>query len=354
MPSRGKIVWWRRLRARRIVYIDGPLYARLGEAAVEARRLARIGYDGIYTLEGSGDPFLPLAIASEHCPQLTVATGIAVAFPRNPSHIAYQAWDLQRFSGGRFMLGIGSQVRAHIERRFGTSFDPPAARMREYILAVKAFFDCWQNGAELDFRGDYYRHTLMTPMFNPGPLESDPPPILLGAVGPRMTRVAGEVADGIIVHPFNNLPFLLERQLPALERGRQDSEEAEREFIVQVGAMCVTGGTEEEYRAAESVIRGLLAFYGSTPAYRPPMEAVGYGDLQPELNRLSKQGRWDDMSALIDDDFLHAFAVSGEPDTIAGQLREKYGTVATRVAIYAPYALADEIWRGVIEDLKEA
>lgn len=339
--------------------IDGPLYAQLGTAAVEARRLAEIGYDGIYTLEGAGDPFLPLTLASEHCPDLTIATGIAVAFPRNPSHIAYQAWDLQRFSQGRFMLGIGSQVRAHIERRFGIDFDPPAARMREYILAVKAFFDCWQHDEPLQFEGHYYNHSLMTPMFNPGPLEQGPPPVLLGAVGPKMTGVAGEVADGLIVHPFNTVPFIREQQLPALERGREkrqlngQPQNVNAEYICQIGAICVTGSTEEEYQAAEHTVKGLLAFYGSTPAYRPPMDAVGYGELQPELNKLSKQGRWDEMSALIDEDFLQAFAVCGEPATIAAQLKNRYADTATRLSIYAPYLLPDLVWQGILADLKE-
>ncbi|MBP6701500.1 MAG: LLM class flavin-dependent oxidoreductase, partial [Halioglobus sp.] len=149
--------------------IDGPFYAQLGAAAAEAARLAAIGYDGVYTLEGSWDPFLPLVLASEHAPQLDIATGIAVAFPRNPMHLAYQAWDLQTFSKGRFLLGIGSQIKTHIEKRFGVPFAQPAARMREYIQALKAIFACWQEGAKLDFQGEYFRHTLMTPMFNPGP-----------------------------------------------------------------------------------------------------------------------------------------------------------------------------------------
>jgi probable F420-dependent oxidoreductase len=335
------------------VLVDGPLYAQLADTPIEAARLARLGYDGLYTLEGPGDPFLPLVLASEHAPQMTIATGIAVAFPRNPSHIAYQAWDLQRFSGGRFMLGIGSQVRAHIERRFGVDFHPPAARMREYILAVKAFFNCWQHGERLDFQGEYYQHTLMTPMFDPGPLPTGAPPILLGAVGPRMTQVAGEVADGLIVHPFNTLEFLKRQQLPSLAQGRAQSSIDEADYIVQVGAMCVTGTTEEEYAAATETIRSLLAFYGSTPAYRAPMDAIGYGELQPELNRLSKQGRWDTMSELIDDEFLQAFAVCGEPSTIAGQLRHKYADFATRLSIYAPYTLPDQTWRDIISDIKE-
>ena len=329
--------------------IDGPLYAQLDTAAAESRRMAAIGYDGIYTLEGSSDPFLPLALAAEHCPQLTLATGIAVAFPRNPYHIACQAWDLQRYSQGRFMLGIGSQVKAHIEKRFGLAFAPAAARMKEYIEAVKAFFACWQEGATLDYRGEFYRHSLMTPMFNPGPLEFGAPPILLGAVGPKMTAVAAAVADGLIVHPFNSLPFLREQQLPVL-----DAVGAERRqnFIVQVGGMCVTGTTAEEYQAAAASMRGLLAFYGSTPAYLPPMRAIGYEALQPELNRLSKQGRWEDMAALIDEPFLHAFAVCGEPDAVARQLWDKYADFATRLSIYAPYALPDAAWQSILDDFK--
>ncbi len=332
--------------------IDGPFYAQLGEAAVEARRLAEIGYDGVYTLEGSWDPFLPLAVASEHAPALDIATGIAVAFPRNPMHLAYQAWDLHRFSGGRFYLGIGPQVRAHIENRFGIPFNPPAPRMREYISALKAIFDCWQNGAPMDFDGEYYRHTLMTPMFNPGPLECGPPPVLLGALGPIMTRVAGEVADGLVIHPFNSLPFIEQGALPAVQRGLERSGRSRDDFILQVNAIVVTGETEEAVAAARRSVRDLLGFYASTPAYRPPMEAVGYGELQPELNRLSKEGRWEELGSHIDDSFLEAFATIGEPREIADKLRTRYGSFADRLAIYAPYAAPDDIWAGIIAALK--
>lgn len=332
--------------------IDGPFYADLSQAADEARRLAAEGYDGIYTLEGSRDPFLPLAIAAEHVPGLDIATGIAVAFPRNPSHIAYTAWDLQRFSKGHFMLGIGSQVKAHIEKRFGVAFDPPAARMREYILAVKAFFDCWQDGKKLDFQGQYFRHSLMTPMFNPGPNPYGKPPILLGALGPKMTRVAGEVADGLIVHPFNTQAFVQQQQLPEIEAGLAASGRTRKDFLMQVTAICITGKDEAEYAAAEKAVRGLLGFYGSTPAYRPPMDAVGYGELQPTLNAMSKEGRWDEMSQLIDDGFTRAFAVAGEPHTIAQQLVDRYGSFADRISIYAPYASSPEVWPSIIADIK--
>lgn len=335
------------------VKIDGPFYAQLGDAAQESRRLADIGYDGIYTLEGSWDPFYPLVMAAEHAPGLDLATGIAVAFPRNPMHLAYQAWDLQKFSGGKFMLGIGSQVRAHIENRFGVEFKPPASRMREYILALKAIFDCWQNGTKLDFDGQYFRHTLMTPMFNPGPNPGGIPPVLLGALGPKMTEVAGEVADGLIVHPFSNMPFLEQHALPAVARGLERSERSREGFTLQVNAIVITGESVEARAAAAESVRALLGFYASTPAYRPPMEAVGYGDLQPELNRLSKEGRWDELGKHIDESFLAAFTTSGEPGEIADQLLEKYGPYADRLAIYAPYAAPDDMWREIIKRIKE-
>ncbi|GAB5450031.1 MAG: LLM class F420-dependent oxidoreductase [Halioglobus sp.] len=335
------------------VKIDGPFYAQLGQAAAEAKRLAAIGYDGVYSLEGSWDPFLPLALASENAPELDIATGIAVAFPRNPMHLAYQAWDLQKFSNGKFMLGIGSQVKAHIEKRFGVPFSPPASRMREYIQALKAIFDCWQNGASMDFEGEFYRHTLMTPMFNPGPLECGPPPVMLGALGPRMTEVAGEVADGLVVHPFNSMPFITEHALPAVQRGLQRAERSAEDFILQVNAIVITGEDEPAREAAKSSVKNLLGFYASTPAYRPPMEAVGYGDLQPELNRLSKEGRWQELGDHIDDGFVDQFATSGEPHEIAGKLRERYGAHADRLAIYAPYAAPDAMWAAILSELKQ-
>ena len=332
--------------------IDGPFYATMGNAAAEAKRLSALGYDGVYSLEGSWDPFFPLALATEHAPELDIATGIAVAFPRNPSHIAYQAWDLQTFSQGKFSLGIGSQVKVHIEKRFGLEFSPPAARMREYILAVKAFFDCWQHGNRLDFQGKYYRHTLMTQMFNPGPNAYGIPPIMLGALGPKMTEVAGEVADGLIVHPFNSMPFLEQRAMPAVQRGLDRSGRKLDDFTLQINAIIITGETEEQYQAAEQSVKGLLGFYGSTPAYIPPMEAVGLGDLQPRLNALSKEGKWDELGGYINEEFLDAFCTRGKPEDIAGMLKAKYGKYADRLAIYAPYAAPDEMWKKIIRQLK--
>jgi len=332
--------------------IDGPFYAQLGDAAAESRRLKTIGYDGIYTLEGSWDPFYPLVMAAEHAPGLDLATGIAVAFPRNPMHLAYQAWDLQKFSNGHFYLGLGSQIKAHIEKRFGIAFDPPASRMREYIQALKAIFDCWQHGSPMDFDGRFYKHTLMTPMFDPGPNPHGIPPVLLGALGPRMTEVAGEVADGLIVHPFNSMRFLENNAMPAVLRGLEKSGRQRTDFILQINAIVITRETEEAISAATESVKGLLGFYASTPAYRPPMEAVGYEDLQPELNALSKQGKWDALGSYIDDDFLEHFTTRGAPSEIAAKLKDKYGQYADRLAIYAPYAAPDDMWRKIIAELK--
>lgn len=332
--------------------LDGPLYAGLADAAGAVQRLQRLGHDGLYTLEGAQDPFLPLVLAAEHAPTLDLATGLAVALPRNPAHIAAKAWELQRYSGGRFMLGIGSQVRAHIEGRFGVDFHPVAPRMKEYIQAVRAFFDCWQHQRPLQFEGRFYRHTLMTPMFDPGPNEAPPPPILLGAVGPRMTRVAGEVADGLILHPFNNQAFVREQQVPRVLAALEESGRSRADFILQAGAMCSTGGTEEELAAAREAVRGLVAFYASTPAYLPVLAAVGAEALQPELHTLSRQGRWQDMAARVNDGLLDQFAPSGEPDAVAEELWRRHGDVADRLALYAPYTCSDEAWRSLLAGLR--
>lgn len=333
--------------------IDGPFYADMDNAADAAQAAHSAGYDGVYTLEGASDPFFPLALASNAVPELDIATGIAVAFPRNPSHIAYQAWDLQKFSKGHFILGIGPQIKPHIENRFGLEFSPPAPRMREYILAVKAFFNAWQHGEKLDFRGEYYRHTLMTPMFNPGPNPYGVPPITLGAMGPKMTAVAAEVADGLIVHPFNTLAFVQNEQLPAVHKGLAASGRKREDFILQIAAICVTGNNEQEYEAAKASVKGLLGFYGSTPSYLPPMKAVGLEHLHEPLNRMTKEGAWDKLSDLVSEEFLNQFAVCGEPHTIAQQLYDKYGADADRLSIYAPYQTDPDVWPGIIAELKK-
>lgn len=340
------------MSAQKPFKIDGPFYATLDNAKDTVLDMATVGYDGVYTLEGSHDPFYPLVLASEHAPELEISTGIAVSFPRNPLHLAYQALDLQTFSKGKFLLGIGSQIKPHIEKRFGVDFNPVSKRMREQILAIKAIFNCFQHGERLNFQGEYYRHTLMAPMFNPGPCEYGLPPILTGGFGPKMCEMAGEVADGLIIHPFNNLGYINDLVIKQVQQGLDKSGRSLDDFIFSVGAMVVTGSTEEHYENAYKAVRSLLAFYGSTPAYLPALEAVGYADLQPDLNRLSKENRTEEMDALIPDELVREFAVVAEPDQVGQMLVDKYGDKVSRLSIYAPYFAENDLWRSVIADIK--
>ena len=332
--------------------IDGPFYATLDNAVSSIQDMLDVGYDGIYTMEGAHDPFYPLILASEHAPALDITTAIAVSFPRNPLHLAYQALDLQQYSKGKFTLGLGSQIKPHIEKRFGCEFSPVAKRMGEQIAAIKAIFACFQNGEELNFQGDYYRHTLMAPMFNPGPCEYGLPPILTGGFGPKMCEMAGRDADGLIVHPFSNTAYIDDLVKPNVEKGLAQSGRTMDDFIFSVAGMVITGQTEELYENAYNGVRDLLAFYGSTPAYLPAMKAMGFEDLQPMLNRLSKEGRSDKMSELISDEFIQAFAIVAEPKDVGIKIIEKYGDFATRFNIYAPYFADNSLWADVIKDVK--
>jgi probable F420-dependent oxidoreductase len=318
------------------VRIDTQLSAPLGEVAGEARRLQELGYDGAFTFEGPRDVFFPLVEAAGSS-DLFLYTNVAIAFPRSPYHLAQHAWDLQRLSDGRFALGIGSQVRAHVERRFGAAFGPPVPRMREWVRAIKALFRCWQDGEDLDFRGEYTTHTLMPPTFHPGPLSPGPPPVWVGAVGPRMTRMVAEEADGLLVHPFHTERFLRETMLPTVHAALGEGGRGREEFTVGVDVIVCCGRTDEEMAVADAGCRTMLAFYGSTPAYRPVLDLHGWGDLQAELNRLAKAGSWGEMPARVTDEHLEALTVRGTPEVVADDLVTRYADVADRVGFYLPY-----------------
>jgi probable F420-dependent oxidoreductase len=323
------------------------------EAAEVAREQEAAGYDGIWTAETSHDPFLPLLLAAEHTETIELGTSIAVAFARSPMTLANTAYDLQAYSG-RFILGLGSQIKPHITKRFSMPWSRPAARMRELVLAIRAIWDCWHNGTRLDFRGDFYTHTLMTPFFDPGPNPNGDPRIFLAGVGPLMTEVAGEVADGFICHGFTTERFLREVTIPALERGRAKVGKTMEGFEIVGPSFVVTGNDEDELARAAAGTRQQIAFYGSTPAYRPVLELHGWGDLQPELNTRSKRGDWEEMANLIDDEILDAFAVVGEPESIAAEIHKRFGDCVQRVSFYAPYRSDRERWRQVMSDLKGA
>ena len=333
--------------------VDGPLVTpALGEVAAAASALEESGYDGAFTFEGPHDPFLPLVLAADATEHLELTTAVAIAFARSPLTIASQAWDLQRLSAGRFHLGLGSQIRPHIERRFSMPWSAPAARMRELVLAIRAIWATWQDGVPLRFEGEHYTHTLMTPFFDPGPLDGSAPRVWLGGVGPLMTEAAGEVADGFMVHPFCTERSLVEVTLPALERGRARAGAIAEPIQVSLPVMIATGADEAAIDAATAAVRAQIAFYGSTPAYRVVLDVHGWGHLQPQLRDLTRSGNWEGMASLVHDDLLDAVAVVAAPEDVAVEIAQRYGTTLDRVALNAPYAADPHIWQQIAADLR--
>jgi probable F420-dependent oxidoreductase len=316
--------------------IDGGLMGTdLEVLARTARELEAVGYDGVQSAETSHDPFLPLLVAAEHTDQLELSTSIAVAFARNPMLLANVGHDLNAYSKGRFILGLGSQIRAHITRRFSMPWSRPAARMRELVLAMRAIWDCWYGGKKLDFRGDFYSHTLMTPMFTPPDAAHGAPRVMIAGVNPRMTEVAGEVADGFIAHAFTTERYLREVTIPAIERGLSRAGRARGAFELCCPIFVVTGESEQRMEASRAATRAQIAFYASTPAYRPVLELHGLGDLQTELRDLSLRGAWSEMGGRIDDAMLEDFAVVAPPERLAERIAERSAGVIDRLAFTA-------------------
>jgi probable F420-dependent oxidoreductase len=337
--------------------VDGGIGNNLHQAGAQAKELETAGYSGAWTAETSHDPFFPLLLAAEHTETLELGTSIAVAFARNPMTLANIGWDLQAFSKGRFNLGLGSQIKPHITKRFSMEWSHPAPRMREMIMAIRAIWDTWENGTPLAFRGDYYTHTLMTPFFTPDRADLagfGVPKIFLAGVGELMTEVAGEVCDGFLCHGFTTEKYLREVTIPALARGRAKAGKTMEGFEIVGPSFVVTGTNEEEMAAAAAGTRQQIAFYGSTPAYRGVLEVHGWGELQDELNRLSKQGQWVEMGNLITDEILETFAVVGQPEHVAPELHRRYGDVIERISFYAPYKSDPERWAQVLDALKAA
>ena len=337
--------------------IDGSIGTDLSKVAAKAQEVEAQGYAGAWTAETAHDPFLPLLLAAEHTEKLEIGTSIAVAFARSPMTLANTAWDLQAYSQGRFVLGLGSQIKPHITKRFSMEWSHPAPRMLEMIQAVRAIWDTWLNGEPLAFRGEFYRHTLMTPFFTPDASDLDgfgPPKVFLAGVGQLMTEVAGEVCDGFFCHGFTTERYLREVTIPALQRGRERAGLSLEGFEVSGPLFVVTGNTEEEMAAAAKATRQQIAFYGSTPAYRAVLDLHGWGELQDELNKLSKRGEWEAMGELIDDEVLNTFAVVAEPEGIASELRQRFGDIVDRLGFYAPYKSDPDRWAAVLSDLRAA
>ncbi len=322
--------------------VDGGVGWELDKVGAQARELEEMGYSDIMTAETSHDPFFPLLVAAQNTSRVELMTSIAVAFARTPMILANIGHDLNAASGGRFVLGLGSQIRAHITKRFSMPWSHPADRMREFILAMRAIWANWHDGTPLEFVGKYYTHSLMTPFFTPTNTEFGAPKVYLAAVGPRMTEVAGEVADGVIIHAFSTEKYIRETTLPALERGFAKAGKRREDFEISYPVFVVTGKTAEELGEAKVATRQQIAFYGSTPAYKPVLDSIGAGELQGELNAMSKQGRWEEMGHLITDDLLDAFAVVGEPEAISQQILDRYGDVVDRTsAAYATMSKSD-------------
>lgn len=318
-----------------VAFIASPSAAR--DSAAQA---CDLGFDGWLTAEAGYDPFVACATAADAAgDDLEVGTAIAVAFGRTPMTVAYAANDLQGLTEGRFLLGLGSQIKPHIERRYSMPWSDPVARMREFIAALRAIWHAWEHDEELDFRGDFYEHTLMTPFFVGANHGYGPPPIALAGVGPRMTKLCGEAADLFLAHSFTTADYLRDVSLPRLREGAAEVGRDPDEIGVALTSFVVTGRTEEERASVEAAVKAQIGFYGSTPAYRPVLDHHGWGDLQTELNHLSKQGRWTEMGALIPDEVLDALClVVDEPDDVGPAFLDRFDGLVTRAGIYPTWS----------------
>lgn len=317
------------------------------------RAAERIGFDAAYSAETAHDPFLPLMIAAEHSSRIRLGTNIAVAFPRSPMILAHTARDLQRFSGGRFVLGLGTQVKGHNERRFSVPWSKPGPRLREVIESMRAIWDCWQNGTPLAYEGEHYNFSLMTPFFNPGPQEHHRVPIYIAGMNAYICRLAGELCDGFHVHPLNSVKFLKDELLPKLAEGAARSGRDASDVELCAPAFVITGEDEEETVACEGMVRQQIAFYGSTPAYRVVLATHGWEDLGPELSERARRGDWAGMAESVGDDVLEAFAVRAPRDKVGEALKAKYDGLVHRISLYLPFAPGrdDDWWQDLVATL---
>ncbi len=316
---------------------DIPGIARSGEA---------LGFDALWTSETQHDPFLPCTLIAEHTKNLRFGTAIAVSFARSPANLAYTAWDLAAQSGGRFILGLGTQVKSHIERRFGLAWpESVRGKLREQILAIRALWDCWQNGTKLNFRGEYYKLTLMSPFFNPGPIEKPDIPIYIAGVNPGLAKLAGEICEGFHVHPFHSPRYLREVLAPAIEEGARAAGRGRTDIAVTVTAFAATSTEEEDFA------RSQIAFYASTPSYRPVMSLYGWEDVAGKLSAHAARGEWAEMPALVSDEMLHEFCLVADEGDLASALKERYDGIADRLALYKPFIPRerDKFWKKLVQ-----
>lgn len=334
------------------MYIDASVPpVGLREIPQLATVAEKIGFDAIWTTETIHDPFLPGALIAEHTSNLSFGTAVAIGFARSPATLAYTAWDLAAASDGRFILGLGTQVKAHIERRFGMLWpESVVGKLREQIAAIRAFWNAWQTGEKLSFRGDYYKLNLMSPFFNPGRIDHPEIPIFIAGVNTGLARLAGEAADGFHVHPFHTSRYLRDVLIPAIEDGASAAGRSRSDVQINVSAFVVTSPEEELF------VRAQVAFYASTPSYRRVMALHGWEDTATKLSKLASRAMWGEMASLVDDDMLRTFAVVAAADDLADALRERYNGLADRLALYLPFLPGerDAFWEDLLVGLRDS
>src|ERR687894_423002 len=318
-----------------------------------ARVAESLGFAGLWSSETKHDGFLPLAVAANATEEIELGTSVAIAFSRSPMETAQTAWDLQSLSDGRFLLGLGTQVRAHVERRFSMPFDRPAERLREYVLALRAIWESFQSEGRLKFEGEFYRHTLMTPFFNPGPIDHPEIPVYIAGVNTRLARLAGELCDGFHVHPFHSPEYLRRTVKPAIAEGASEAGRAPDRVELATSAFVVAAEKEQEASKQRESVRSQLSFYASTPTYSTVLETHGWQEVGERLKVLAREKRWPEMPELINDEMLHAFALEAAPDEVGSALEERYERLIDRVALYIPFVPGerDQFWRTVVESV---
>jgi probable F420-dependent oxidoreductase len=330
--------------------LDTALTTILKDVPAAARAAEEMGFDTLWTAETGHDPYLPIALGAEHTSRVKLGTSIAVAFPRSPLVHAMIAWDLQAQSRGRFVLGLGTQVKGHNQRRFGIPWDSPGPRLREMILMIRAAWDCFQNGTRPSFQGKFYNFTLMTPFFNPGPIEHPKIPIYIAGVNEYICRLAGELCEGFHVHPLHSIKYIKEFVQPQIAAGAKKSSRSADDCKLSSAAFVIAGDTREEQQGLRSLVRQQISFYASTPAYRPVLDAHGWGDVGPKLTEKSRVGDWNGMADLITDEMLEVYAVTGRWDDIPGLIQKRYEGLLERLSFYVPFRAGDAPgrWREMV------
>jgi probable F420-dependent oxidoreductase len=328
----------------------------LAKVPQEAQRLERMGFDALWSFETSHDPFLPLAFAAQATTRLRIGTNIAVAFARTPMALAMTAWDLAEASGGRFMLGVGTQVRMHVERRFSATWGQPAARVKDFILCMRAIWDCWQNGTKPAYAGPFYQFKLMTPFFNPGPIRQPRIPVYLAGVNPTMGRTGGEVADGFHVHPMHSVRYLKEVLRPAIDEGAKTRGKRVADLELTAPVFVVTGETPEETRKVERMVKEQLAFYASTPNYRGVLDLHGWTAAGEALSQKVRSGDFASLAEGVSDEMLDAFAIVAPPERVPQALRQRYEGLVQRTSVYFPVPKADPEakWKAFVDAFRKA